>query len=455
MDEATLTIRFRDESSPTGGGPGVVSPQSAGVVPGSTLAADTQDAITQAGGIQQHAAKGNQPTTGGPPPAVAPAPVPAAAPLAVPPVATGQPTSGDPLLKTVQGIVAADPAVSIAELQKALGIQAGRAQTLLNAAGIQPGGQQAPAQTQPAPTSPLPVPAAQPAAVPPTQATPPAPTPPVAPPPIAATAQQQTANQSAPPPVVNPPGGQQTQGPTGAGVQATVNAIAGLAARGGPLGAAAGRVATAAAAIPGVGSAIAAAAPAVATAAPFVALGAAALAVPAAAALAVNSIFNEAREQTQGLSPEVAQAEAQARVRDLMTRLRTAERLGDEIAEGVTVRSRLSSAIQGLNNITAEPVLDDFNRALRGAATILESIGSFAERHSAAIQNVENVMLWLAGFKLPAMVLGAIGGEEAKSLAHDNPLTFYQSLPMPTLPPPFTGDEHKPIDVEFSRMPGL
>jgi hypothetical protein len=51
VDEATLTIRFKDESSPGPAGVATTSPQYSGSDPGSVKVADVQNAITQAGGV--------------------------------------------------------------------------------------------------------------------------------------------------------------------------------------------------------------------------------------------------------------------------------------------------------------------------------------------------------------------------------------------------------------------
>lgn len=448
MDEATLTIKFRDESSPGAGGAAATAPQGGGRQP--NLAAEQQSVITQAGGVGAMAAKNNQ--TSGQVPSVSPAAVPPAGALPVPPIGA---VGGDPLLKTAQGIVAADPTVTIAELQKALGVPAARAQQLFSAATVAPGGQQAPA-----PTAALPVPtiAPTPASFQPGGVAQPPPAPPgLMPPPVPPPTAAEYAQQVKPPPVINPPPSPPAAGQP-ANVQAAVNAIAGIAAQGGPLGAAAGQAARAAAAIPGVGAGLAAAAPGLAAAAPYIAAGAAALAVPAAGALAINSIAQTARGQIQGLSPEVAAAEAEANVRQLVANLRTAGQLGDELGERITRRSRISANLQETRDLLVEPLLQKqndflaaievFTKAIKGAAKVTRS------QYDQAVGEGTVAGGFLSAPFLPFKALSEAVAGGGAGLTKIIPTR-------PKLPPPFADNSpHAPPGVkraieEMFRTPGL
>lgn len=469
MDEATLTIRFKDESSVGPAGVATTSPFYSGSDPGTVKVADQQNAITQAGGVGAMAAK-NQGSGGAAGQAMAP--VPPAAPLAVPPINVGASQSGDPLLQTTRQLIGADPNVTVAELQKFLGIPTGRAQELFAAASVPPGGQAAP-------TTPL--------AVPPSsqQPTPPADDLNVL---IARNrrlaqeesdrlAAQDAALRPPPAPVTPPP---QIPGMPGAppvepnqesvrGVQSAVNSIAHLAQMGGPLGSAFGGVATAAAGMPGVGAAIASSAPALAVAGPVIAAAAAALAVPAAGALTLSSIAQTARGQIQGLSPEVAAAEAEANVRTLMANLRTSRRLGDEVSDFIATRSRASSAAQGIRDTFAEPLIRDFNNIQNVLATGLEQLDKTINRNQRFSEGfgwgfrqglLRSLDVILPGTGIQLQALSALGGALPKPELSpgDNPLTFYKNMPMPTLPAPFEEGgfvAEGGSKIEFSRMPGL
>lgn len=373
--------------------------------------------------------------------------VPSAAPLPVPPATTISVGGGDPLLKTAQGIVQADPSVTLAELQKALGIPSARAQQLFSAATVQPGGVQPAA---PATSTPLPVPSAGMLPVPPNPLSPPPPpaiTPPPLPPPVGGT--PPAGPQTPPTPTPGGPSPTAAANQAAHGAQAAVNAIAGLAAQGGPMGAAAGHAAAAAAAVPGAGAALSAV-PGLAMAGPIVAAATAALAVPSAAMLTLNSIAQTARGQIQGLSPEVAQAEAQAMVRQLVANMRTSQRLGDEVADFISTRSRLSAAGQGLRDVALEPILQQFNDAQRGLAKATEAVNDFAQKQPTLVQGavmfgVDQLISQLGLIGLLYRLSAWLGKEEAKEIVGVRWLIPQR----PQLPPPFANDAPE----VFSRTP--
>lgn len=484
MDEATLTIRFKDESSVGPSGVATTSPQYSGSDPGSVKVADQQNAITQAGGVGAMAAKNSQASGGGAQPAPTFAPVPPAAPLPVPPINIGT-TPGDPLLKTVQGIQQADPKVTAAEIAAALGINKTQAQSLLTASAVNPGGAGR--------STGLPVPGvnsgddlifpedrrrleadkwiaseqerfarehqsqseqerqqreAQAAAA-------------KIPPPLSS---EQMLAESArrAPPIQGQPSHADTSG-----VQNTVNALAHFAHMGGPMGSAIAGAATSAAQIPGVASAIASAAPAAVASAPYVAATAAALAVPAAGYLTLDSIARTARGQIGGFSTDVAQAEAEASVRQMVANMRTAQRLGDEVADYVENRSRTSAAVQGIRDVVAEPLLKEFNKAGNQLAEAAELLNGFLQKNpnapvwagravmgQAALSAIPPIIPFIVAYEVWSMLSGSKG---TVAPPEDNPLTYYKQMPMPKLPYPFeeAGYIPTPIDREVSGMPGL
>lgn len=443
-DEAVLTIRFKDESS-AGGSPGGVAAQTGGAAAQSTVA-DQQQAYAAAGGVGAFTARNSGAAAAGDL-QLPMLPVPPAAALPVPPVGMlGQPAGGDPLLKAATGIVQADPSATVAELAKALGIPNARAQQLLNAATVQPGGVTGqpplanwPAQALPVPpTGMLPVP---PISQPSTQpAIAPQPPPFVQPPPVVG---QQPPPFVQPPPVVNQPGGQgQPSNDAARGVQATVSAIAGLAAQGGPIGAAAGQAASAASALPGVASSIGAALPAAAAAAPYIAAATAALAVPATGMLVLNSIANTARGQIGGLSAELAGAEAQSQVRQLVANMRTSRVLGDELADRERLGSRMSAALQGIRDNVSEQPLKDMNAVMAVFTKAAEAFDKVLDANKEPAQDavsaaIRKMLPWGARQGWDALVKAGHIFQAAEQ--KPEPVGLAGVIPKrPELPPPFT-----------------
>jgi hypothetical protein len=442
MDEATLTIRFKDESSVGPAGVATTSPQYSGSDPGSVRVADQQNAITQAGGVGAMAAKNSQASAGAtqsPPPVIQASPAPMA------PVTLSGTSMGDPLFKTVQGIVQADPKSTAFEIAAALGIKESQAQSLLTAAGVNPGGP-APVASSAAPqVSPL---------TPSQQASQEA---------MQAKFKAKTEFDDALADMASSVEKQNFKAQGGElvkaeavdeshGVRSAVSAIAGIAAQGGPLGAAAGQAANAAAALPGVAGALGAAAPVIAAAAPFVAAGTAALAIPLAANKVVDSIAKTALGQIGGLSPAVSQAEAEARVRQMLADQRTARTIGPEIAEGVAARSRLSAAVQESRDDLSKPLLQAQNNFLAALTILTQAMqGSVKASGLGAVA---------------AGAAGAANGLADNVLKHflpppanaGNLLWYYHDQPMPNFPPPFTNTNQTlapTVPRQFKNMPAL
>lgn len=462
MEGATLTFRFVEEG---GGATGpTANPQAVeGQVDQSVSA--TQQAITNAGGVGSFVTR-NNPT---PTPSASTFNVPAAAPLSTPPLPTVT-TSNNPDLQMVEQLRRADPNATPAEIAKALeglGYTAKQAQSLAGQA-IAPSAP--PLSTPPSAVPTTPTATTQPPPVPTIQL-PPVP-PPVAgtvPPPVVQPPPIQ--GEPTPPPVQGQPTPQATPNtlPSNAaqGVANTVNSIAHFAQAGGPLGSALAGTATAVTNLPGVASSIAAAAPGLAYAAPYVALAGAALAVPVAAAATINNEFERARSQLQGLDPRVATAEAEANVRQILANFRTSARLGDEVAEGIEIRSRRSAALQGIRDVISEVPMQRLNDAANGFTKTVELLNSAIQNNSVVqrlTQGASNLAYsgLLSGTGLIGIGAGAFELlnkflPKAEEIKNNNPLTYWQNRPMPKLPPPFSeaGEASKPKINPNSFAPGL
>lgn len=473
MDGATLNINFRDESSQTPGGPGVVSQAGAAVTIDPQTAA-LLNAMAAAGGVGNFVAQA-QPQQ--PPPASTTYQVPQATAAAIPPVNVGT-ASTDPLLHTVSQIVQADPKTTAEELAKALGIKQGQAQNLLDQAlgtaqaQIAPPAQPVPSQAAAAPPSPSAakpteddvelllrrerrrqaeyqdeqrVQAEEQARIEQSRRPPPAP---VTPPPQIPGLPGATAIEAE---VVD----------TATGVAGTVNAISHFVHAFGPMGSAAAGLANTAVQLPGVASSLGAAVPALMAAAPFVGVGAAALAVPYAGLRTLEAVAEAARAQTQGLSPEVATAEAQANVRQLMANLRTSHILGDEIAEYVTGRSRLSTGVQGIRDIVFEPVLKDFAEVTKLLGNTAKGIADWLNDSPRAkwwVQTGAQVAQYGNAFGLLLKTMGnankLVYPNDMNDIKDRNPLRYWNdNLPMPKLPHPFVETNMQPVNFERPRVP--
>lgn len=252
---------------------------------------------------------------------------------------------------------------------------------------------------------------------------------------------------------------------------ATVGDAAGLAgqaaqAMGGQVGAALARTAQAAAAIPGVGTM---AIPGV-TAAALGTAGlvggaiAAGVAIPAAAAGVLLNESERARGQIQGLSADVAQAEANARVRQIMANLRTAGILGDEVAANIEQRSRIGAATQNIRDVLSESGLRELNRHLTVIAAGLEGFSNLMQTPAGRMAADQFTQRLIDAFMQPfggpvlrqlmtiAEWLGVLNGKTPDA---NNPLLYWMNQPMPDLPAPFTDTGDAPLDAQFVPIAGL
>lgn len=210
-------------------------------------------------------------------------------------------------------------------------------------------------------------------------------------------------------------------------VQQAVSILAQQAARGGPVSAAvAGTAQTIINQFPALGAALGP----MASAAPYLAVGAAALSIPAAAAFALQNEADRAVSLSGNFSPELAQANAEANVRQIIANMRTAETLGDEAAKYVEASSRLSSATQGIRDQLSEPWLQRYNDILEGLASVSEKTSTSSVMLTAASEALSKLVIGL-----PASI-GAAFATPGKPVI--SPFDWFRTLPHLTPPAPFT-----------------
>ncbi len=200
------------------------------------------------------------------------------------------------------------------------------------------------------------------------------------------------------------------------------------------------------------------------------ALAASAIAVPVAAATSLSAIAEQIRGDIGGLSPEVAQANAEANVRQTLANARTAERLGDEIASITESRSRLETSLQGIRDVLAEPVLSRLAGAQQGVSVIAELTNRSTQENAFAISAIQSVVdksvastlnTLFPGASLLTDALAGIAtiaerfGFEFSDDGGSNPIDVYSREPFLKLPPPFTGTEDLGLNADFVDVPGL
>lgn len=492
-DEAKVIFELVDRSGP---GSASANPQipGAGQVPGASLASDFHQRVSSTGlpepgaGSAAAPAAPEVPSLSGPSVAqpsgpLTDAPQPAAATPST--TISGQ---GDPLLETVRQITSADPSVTAAEIQKALGIEAKRAAALMSAM-VPPATPLA--ATVPAPSIPPTAPLAAPTPTPtvsapaPVAAASPAPAAPSEPPkpdrgeaipkpPPLSREQQLEESERRAPPVVQPQmpdSGEPYSKDTAQAVSGIVNGIASTAAKlGGPLGGAEARI------LSGMAPQLAAAAGASPSLAGFATIAGPLAAIPAGIGAGIaftlgveRALLNEgerARSLIGGFSPEVSRAEAEADVRQIMANLRTSRRLGDEVAEIVEGRSRLSTSLQGLRDIATEGVLRDFGNVIGALAGAAENLNKFVEnspRTQKVIQESISQSLFSSffpglGHLFPQQLRDFFDGMNKalkKREGLDNPFQWFGSMDHVAPPDWVSGSTVKPSATEFEEIPGL
>lgn len=117
--------------------------------------------------------------------------------------------------------------------------------------------------------------------------------------------------------------------------------------------------------------------------------GPAAIAIAAVGAAAASGVVavNQARAfstgrgaEVGGLSPEIARAQAQAEVRSLNQRLRSAQRLGPTFARQIEAESRLETAATRAKEAALGPTLAQLASSTADLAEVVNAIAGFFER---------------------------------------------------------------------------
>lgn len=362
-DEAKLIIDLIDRSGQAG--VSSTGPGQAGVaeVPGSTLSKEFQTKVTEQGIKVPEAPPSSAPTT-------PPAPIPTVAPTA-----TSTPTL-DKTFETVKQLVQADPNITAEELHKSLGFTPAEAQALLDRAHARQ------TQTQQTTSAP-PFPTGQPVpAVDINQG-------------AMAEGMERLRQQTDPwqRGLRNIPRDasvvESEEEPDNSSIEAAQSAISmagSILGRTGPIGAAIGSAAsTVTAQFPALGAALAGVAPAI----PYLAAGAAIAGIPLAGMAVTANEFERARALTGNLSPEAAMAQAEADTRRIMANIETAQRLGDEVADYIESRSRISTAGQRLRDIISEPILQNSNEYLGVLSKSAELIAKGADQTPIAVDAMQ------------------------------------------------------------------
>lgn len=160
-----------------------------------------------------------------------------------------------------------------------------------------------------------------------------------------------------------------------------------------------------------------------------VTIGAAAtLAVGAAGYYALDNEANRAVALSSQYSPEAVRAIALAEVRQVFANLKSASRLGDEAADYVESKSKISTDLQNIRDILSEPILQKFNKSVDAFSRVTNAVSNYTEKHETAIQTI------LKTYIDPFNFMGRDKPKEKEFNLHD---WFDQQVPIPALPAPF------------------
>lgn len=189
--------------------------------------------------------------------------------------------------------------------------------------------------------------------------------------------------------------------------------------------------------------------------------------VGAAAGTASASIYAALNEAERGaaisrpFSPEVAIADAVSELRRIQADMRTAAKLGDESAEYINQRSRLSASAQGIRDTFAEPIIADLARSMDNLADILNATNNFLTK-----SGLDKLFTYLVSIYGPGTTLDnlrralqqitpASWWEEA-NLEGSPTAWFDNNFPHLPLPSPFIETNEKPIGVvDGAGIPAL
>lgn len=167
-----------------------------------------------------------------------------------------------------------------------------------------------------------------------------------------------------------------------------------------------------------------------------------------------SASLQAASGEVGGLSPDVAQANALQRVRELAANISTANQVGPEIAMNVEAVGQLKAELQGLRDQMIRIFGEDVANITKAMAGVLGLLNRIADWVPGGSENLKTVIIEyltkplrdLADERDRARTDGAL---------QDNPLTAFQSLDFVPLPPPFAATDEMPLDQKFNPIPGL
>lgn len=180
------------------------------------------------------------------------------------------------------------------------------------------------------------------------------------------------------------------------------------------------------------------------------------LALAAGTGRAIQGAANTAISQVADLSPEVARALAMDEVRQLRANLRTADRLGDELATNIGARGEIASNLQDLGGMIVEPMIAELNEILEAVAGLTQIAKDAAEFSRPVFS-----FLWELSEAMPIPVINELLlkwlGEFRKKEADKNVsfLDWFEKQPQP-VPPGFKAEgQLEVMNVAFNEIPGL
>ncbi len=185
---------------------------------------------------------------------------------------------------------------------------------------------------------------------------------------------------------------------------------------------------------------------------PLAAVAAAAAAIPIGASIAA---FNEANRAVQvaRYSPDLAQAQAEATVRQVMADLRSSQKLGPAAADFTDATSRISAAAQGIRDSVGKPVVEELGAFLRIYAAYVERADKIW--NSPIAERALELMGRLSGGTTAEWILQKLGILADEQRKANNMFTWFDKQPTPTLPEPFTDSGKAVPDATFEPIPGL
>jgi hypothetical protein len=180
---------------------------------------------------------------------------------------------------------------------------------------------------------------------------------------------------------------------------------------------------------------------------PVAAASAAALAIPAAAYYGLTQTAEMGIAQTKNIDGRVAAAEAEASVMQIQSNFKTAEILGDELAEYRRNQAELSSNFQRTRDVISEPFLRDLNTATnvlsKGIEALNNTIDSSEETRMRFQEITRNAAYGAAVPVLGGFVPKILDMLESKLINSENKLEGADGI-----------DFHLPVPKDWEDAPG-